>query len=128
MIGLLTGIMLAQPSIDRTIDDLKEARSGASDELIEMKNTDVSVSSAMYNNTTSVLNVSVMNTGSTVIGAADIDILVNGTLVDTSADDGLLLYPGKTWKSTVRNITDPASLRIVGPWGISDTITTFEAG
>ncbi|MFO8050252.1 MAG: hypothetical protein R6V01_00955 [Thermoplasmatota archaeon] len=120
--------MLAQPSLDRAVDDLEEARSTASKELVSLKNTDLFIASAGHNNTTLVLNITVQNSGSTVVRMEHIDLLLNGTLMDTSDHDGEFLYPGCSRVVSFGNMTDPRSVRMVGPWGITDSTTSIHAG
>ena len=79
--GLITGILLAQPSVDSAMNDLKEARESVTQELTEMSETRLSIVSASYNNTTSVLVVTMENEGSNVIPLEDLDLLLNGTYV-----------------------------------------------
>ncbi|MEA3559270.1 MAG: hypothetical protein U9R75_08465 [Candidatus Thermoplasmatota archaeon] len=128
MIGFLVGLTLAQPSIDRAIKDISEAQTSGSDQIVMIKNTDIAIGSVYFNNTTSVLNVTIENVGANVIGMMDVDILLNGSLMDTTAYDGELLYPGTIEEVTIRNVADPRSLRIVGPYGIADSSTSISAG
>jgi len=118
-LGLISGLMLAGPSLDSTLNDLKDARQGASDELIEIKGTSFEVPSVKLNTTTNVLRINVRNTGSTVIGLSDIEVLVNGTITAFQRSGGDFLYPGMTSELVLNGISGTAAVRIVGPWGIS---------
>ena len=128
MLGIATGLMLGQPSVDRALDHIKDARQGLADEFLDLHNTGISVTSASYNNTTSVLNVTIENTGSNVLELEDVDLLLNGTYVTGSPGDIGYIYPGQDLKMSLTNITDPRSIKVIGPWGISDQTTSIARG
>lgn len=118
-LGILSGLMLAGPSLDSALSDLREARQSAGDELIDMKGTSFQVPSAVLNTTSDVLRVSVRNTGSTVIGLPEMVIILNGTMVDHDSPEGAHLYPGMTTELVIEDVSGPGTIRVVGPWGIS---------
>jgi archaellum component FlaF (FlaF/FlaG flagellin family) len=128
LIGLLAGLMLAQPSFDRALDDLKGARESVVEEMTNLQNTGISITSVIHNSTTSVLNLTVENDGSIVITMSDVDILLNGTYISTGMTSLDYFYPGQDLTFSLTNITDPRSIKVVGPWGISDTTTMIVRG
>ncbi|MBN1539423.1 MAG: hypothetical protein JW939_04705 [Candidatus Thermoplasmatota archaeon] len=125
LIGLALGLAIAQPSLDRALTDLKDARESLATEIVEMSNTGVSIISTMYNNTTSVLNLTVGNSGSSVIEMSDLDVLLNGTYIINATSSGGYLYPGQTRIMSLSNVTDPRSVKVIGPWGISDMTSSI---
>jgi archaellum component FlaF (FlaF/FlaG flagellin family) len=128
MIGLATGLMLAQPSIDRALTDLRDARDSATGEMVDIQNTGIAIAGASFNNTTSVLNVTVLNTGSNVVALDSLDILLNGTYIEGIFEEYGFIYPGEEHLETLSNVTDPRSVRIIGPWGISVTTMDISNG
>jgi archaellum component FlaF (FlaF/FlaG flagellin family) len=119
---------LAQPSLDHALEDLKDARESVASEMMEMRNTGVSIVSAFHNNTTSVLNISIMNSGSSVLTASEVDLLLNGTYLSGGLGSSRYIYPGQTATLTVNNVTEPRSVKVVGPFGISDTTSSIKRG
>ncbi|MFW3145467.1 MAG: hypothetical protein ACMUIE_01485 [Thermoplasmatota archaeon] len=128
MIGLMAGLMLAQPSLDRAMEDLREAKEGATSSMVDIANTRFEVKSASYNNTTSVLNITLENTGSETIEMGQVDLLLNGTFIDGSRLPSGFFYPGQIKNLSLSNITDPRSIKMIGPYGISDSTTNIGAG
>ncbi|MGA1866082.1 MAG: hypothetical protein ACMUFK_01300 [Thermoplasmatota archaeon] len=97
-------------------------------EMVEISNTGIAIVSALYNNTTSVLNLTLCNSGSSVMEISDIDVLLNGTYRTGATPSEGYLYPGQTRTLSMSNVTDPRSLKVIGPWGISDTTTSLGRG
>ena len=128
LVGLLAGLMIAQPSMDRAMEDIKDARESVVEEMTSLRNTRISISTASHNNTTSVLNLTLENDGSNVITLSDVDILLNGTYMSGGIGSTGYFYPGEVRTFSLINITDPRSVKVVGPWGISDTTTTIARG
>ena len=128
LVGLLAGLMIAQPSLDQALEDLKDARESLVEEMTSLKNTKITINSANFNNTTSVLNITLENDGSNEISMEDLDILLNGTFVAGGVDNSGYFYPGQEHMVSLKNITDPRSVKVVGPWGISDTATKIGRG
>jgi len=95
---------------------------------MEMRNTDISIISALHNNTTSVLNLTVENSGSSVLSLSDMNVIVNGTFVRSGFGTDGFLYPGQEMTISLSNMSGPRSVKGVGPWGISDTITSIGRG
>ena len=119
LIGLVVGLMAAQPSLDSAIGDMQDARNEGQEMARILSNSDISIAQASYNNTTSVLHITIMNEGSMVIETMDIDILVNGTVVAWTPDE-IYIYPSRELDVTLSNTTDPRSIMVVDRFGISD--------
>lgn len=117
--------MIAQPSLDQALEDLKDARESVIEEMTNLRNTGISIGSASYNNTTSVLNLTLENDGSNVITLSEVDVLLNGTLISTGLTSLDYFYPGQEKRLSLNNVTDPRSVKVIGPWGISDTTATI---
>jgi archaellum component FlaF (FlaF/FlaG flagellin family) len=128
LVGLLAGLMLAQPSFDRALDDLKDARESVVEEMINLRNTGISITSVSHNNTTSILNLTLENDGSSVITLSEVDVLLNGTYFPGGIGSTGYFYPGQELTFSLTNITDPRSVKVVGPWGLSDTTTMISKG
>ncbi len=122
-LGLIVGFLLAQPSIESAVDDLKEAREDIQDEMVSMKNTDIELVSASQNNTTKVLNVTIRNGGSTVFSTSELAILINGTIISPRFDPAGYLYPSQTTRAEIRDCYRPIFIKVVGPWGISKQVS-----
>lgn len=120
--------MLAQPSLDRAMEDIRGANDEVQGSMVDIANTRFEVRSASYNNTTSILNVTLENTGSNTIEMEQVDLLLNGTIIDGSRLPSGFLYPGQIRNLSLSNITDPRSLKVIGPYGISDTTSDIGAG
>ena len=96
--------------------------------MTSLKNTKISIKSVNHNNTTSILNLTLENDGSNVIALEEVDILLNGTYVSGGIGSIGYFYPGQEQTFSLTNITDPRSVKVVGPWGISDTTSTIVRG
>jgi archaellum component FlaF (FlaF/FlaG flagellin family) len=122
LLGMVVGVMVAQPNIDEAMDDLKEARADYSAELLGVRNTQFDLEGATYNSTTGMVVVVLMNTGTTVIGASEIDVLVDGVVTSPTTGPALWVYPGSSSEIALKSQSKPASLVVVGPYGISRMI------
>ncbi|MGA1848909.1 MAG: hypothetical protein ACMUHB_06180 [Thermoplasmatota archaeon] len=128
MIGLATGLMLAQPSIDKALTDLRDARDSVTGEMVDIQNTGIAIAQASFNNTTSVLNVTVLNTGSSVLPLDSLDFLLNGSYIREVFEEYGFIYAGQKHLASLSNVTDPRSVKVIGPWGISATTTEISKG
>lgn len=124
LIGLMMGLMAAQPSLDNAMEHMKEVKDDSRDLSTTLASTDISISYASFNNTTSVLNVTVRNDGSTIMETNGVDILVNGTIESWTPDE-IYLYPSREMRISILNITDPRSVLVVERYGLSDHTETI---
>lgn len=118
LLGFVIGLSVAQPSIQSASDDLKDAREELSEELLEIRNTDLSISSCDLNGSTSVMNLTLSNGGTTVWDVGEIHVLVNGTIVPSRPAPSTYCYPNQELLIRVDNVTSPSSVMVVGPWGV----------
>ena len=121
LLGLVIGLAVAQPSIQRASDDIKDAREEFSEELLLIQNMDISISSCVLNATTAVMDVTLKNGGMTVWDVEDIHVMVNGTLVSHSAFPSTYCYPNEKLLIRVANTASPSSVMVVGPGGVGAT-------
>lgn len=122
LLGLVMGVLVAQPNIDQAMDDLKEARADYSAELLGIRNTQFTLENATYNSTSKTVEVVMANTGTTVIGGSEIDVLVDGIITQPSSGPGQWVYPGSVTTIALKSQSKPASVVLVGPYGISKMI------
>lgn len=126
LMGLVVGLIIAQPSLEEAMEDLREIRKETTDLSLGLANSRISISSATHNNTTSVLNVTIQNEGSDVIDISDLDLLLNGTWKEWDPGNTIYIYPSKEVQATLRNVTDPISIKIIDRYGISDQTEDIE--
>jgi archaellum component FlaF (FlaF/FlaG flagellin family) len=124
LIGLVTGLMLAQPSLDNAINDLEEARDENTEMSLALSNSGISIGSVSFNNTTNVLNLTIVNEGAQVILTSDINILLNGTMA-TWTSPVTYVYPDSNLDVSLNNVTDPRSLKVIERFGIADQTRTI---
>jgi len=117
--GMVVALALAQPSLDSAKNELEDAREEASKELVSIRSTEFSITSCTHNNTTGRLNVTIRNSGATVIPVDELSFVVDGYLRSLSSDCGKNLYPLGSCLFYVKNVTTPSRLRVVGPYGIA---------
>jgi archaellum component FlaF (FlaF/FlaG flagellin family) len=122
LLGLVVGIMIAQPNVNEAMEDLREARSGIVEEVTALKGLDISMS-AEHNNTSGELTIAVVNVGSEVIDREDMDLIVDGVMISPSEVPYGILYPGDEMDLRLNNVSRPSSIRVVCPYGV-----TFQTG
>ncbi len=126
LIGLVIGLILAEPSLEDAMDDLRETRKESSEKSLGLANSRISLTSAIFNNTTKVLNTTIENEGSTVLEIRHIDILLNGTWAEADFGGEDFIYPSDQVVATLKNVTQPASVKVVTRYGISDQTSEIE--
>ena len=126
-LGLIVGFTVAQPALDRAIDDLRETRVDVHDELVDIKNTELSIS-ASYNSSTRVLNVTVKNSGTVPYTTTDIIVMVNGFAVDPDFDPPGMIYPSLETRASIKDCYRPLQVKVVGPWSISGLLENETIG
>jgi archaellum component FlaF (FlaF/FlaG flagellin family) len=118
LLGIIVGILVAQPNIDRAMEDLKDARTEYSESMLGIRNTQFSIGGAIYNTTNKELKMDLINTGTAVIEGSVIDIILDGTMA-SSTGMSARIYPGDKVTLTIKSAVKPASVIAVGPYGIS---------
>jgi archaellum component FlaF (FlaF/FlaG flagellin family) len=126
LIGVVIGLILAEPSLEDAMDDLRETRKESSEKSLGLANSRISLISAIFNNTTKVLNTTIENEGSTVLEIRHIDILLNGTWAEADFGGKDFIYPSSRVVATLKNVTDPRSVKVVTRYGVSDQTSGIE--
>jgi archaellum component FlaF (FlaF/FlaG flagellin family) len=120
LIGVVIGLILAEPSLEDAMDDLRETREDNSERSLNLANTRVELASANFNNTTKTLNFTVRNTGSSVLEVKHLDLLVNGTWNAADFGGTEYIYPADEVLASIKNVSEPVSVKVVTRFGISD--------
>jgi archaellum component FlaF (FlaF/FlaG flagellin family) len=126
LVGVVIGLILAEPSLEDAADDLRETRKESSEKTLEIMNTRMEMTSVSLNNTTKVLNITISNTGSTVIEIRHLDVLVNGTWTNADFGGGEYIYPSGEVRAGINGIYGVSSVKIVSRYGIADQTSEIE--
>jgi flagellar protein FlaF len=109
-----------------TFEQVDEARDDRQEQLLDRRNTAITVTSAVYNNTTSTLNLSVVNEGSTTLSVNGTTVLVDNEYTPTASArvDGTaatdLWEPGETMALNV-STAEPTRVKVVTEYGVAET-------
>lgn len=109
-----------------TFEQVDEARDDRQEQLLDRRNTAIAVTSAVYNNTTSTLNLSVVNEGSTTLSVNGTTVLVDNEYTSTASArvDGTaatdLWEPGETMTLNV-STAEPTRVKVVTEYGVAET-------
>jgi flagellar protein FlaF len=109
-----------------TFEEVDEAHEERSERLLDRRNTDVAVTTAVYNNSTGTLNLSVSNEGSTTLSVDGTTVLVDNEYQSTGSArvDGIaatdLWEPGETLTLNVSR-PEPARVKVVTEHGVAAT-------
>jgi archaellum component FlaF (FlaF/FlaG flagellin family) len=126
LVGVVIGLILAEPSLEDAADDLRETRKESSEKSLEIMNTRMEMTSVSLNNTTKVLNITISNTGSTVIEIRHLDVLVNGTWTNADFGGGEYIYPSGEVRAGIEGIYEVSTVKIVSRYGIADQTSEIE--
>jgi archaellum component FlaF (FlaF/FlaG flagellin family) len=126
LMGLVIGLVVSQPSLDKAVDDLKGAREDSKEVSLEMANSQFTITSASVNNTTSTAVIFIRNIGTSVMDIEELDIIFNGTWSEWDFGDARYIYPGEEVEATLINVGYPISVKVIGRYGISEQTTDFE--
>jgi archaellum component FlaF (FlaF/FlaG flagellin family) len=120
LVGVVIGLILAEPSLEDAMDDLRETRKESTEKSLDLANTRISMTSVVFNNTTKVLNITLSNIGSTVIEIRHLDILINGnwTTPDFGGED--YIYPSGQVTARMEDIEETLSVKVVTRYGVAD--------
>ncbi|MCD6383676.1 MAG: hypothetical protein J7L88_04370 [Thermoplasmata archaeon] len=123
MVGLITGLIIIQHDVDVATRDLKETSRSLISRQVAVKNTECRIEKAVYNNSSGVLTVVLVNSGSEVIPRAEVTLLVDGHLQTTFNITGgrsnKYIYPGESVNITVRLSNAPHRVIAVVSWGVA---------
>ena len=108
-----------------TVEQIGEAEDDRQEQLLDRRNTEIAVTSAVYNNSTSTLNLSVSNGGSTTLSVNGTTVLVDNGYRSTAtarvegnaATD--LWEPGETMTLNV-STAEPTRVKVVTEYGVAD--------
>lgn len=109
-----------------TFEQVDEARDDRQEQLLDRRNTAIAVTSAVYNNTTNTLNLSVVNEGSTTLSVNGTTVLVDNEYTPTASArvDGTaatdLWEPGETMTLNV-SMAEPTRVKVVTEYGVAET-------
>jgi flagellar protein FlaF len=125
-LGLLVATGTVFTTTSTTFERVDEAHDDRQEKLLDRRNTAVSVTGAVYNNTTNTLNLSVVNEGSTTLSVNGTTVLVDNEYTPTtmarvegvSATD--LWEPGETMMLNV-STGEPTRMKVVTEFGVADT-------
>jgi flagellar protein FlaF len=130
-IGLLVSTATLYPAVDRYAERRSEAMTADRERSLTQQNTAIAVVNATYTVSTSRLNVSVQNTGSSTLAVSETDLLVDGdyillstantTVGDDAATD--VWTPRERLTITMTRSFGPDRIKVVTGPGISVTAT-----
>lgn len=128
MVGLITGLLLIQHDVDVAMENLQDTSYEWRRSQTMLKNTDFEILSATYNNTTSSLRITMENTGSEVIPAGEVVLLVDGVATQFNVTGGRsssYIYPGESVTLTATVSSAPSRIRVVVSWGVARSLTNI---
>lgn len=115
-----------------TAEQVVDARDAESEELLDRRNTAIDVTEVVHNNSSSTLNVTVANDGTTGLSVDDTSLLVdneyvlpNATAVDGDATTDVWA-PDARLVFTVDTDTTPDRVKVVAENGIAASNATVE--
>ena len=126
LIGIVIGLILAEPSLEEAMDDLKETRKESSEKSLDLVNTRIKMTSVIFNNTTGQLKITLENIGSTVLEIRHLDLLLNGTWTAPDFGNENYIFPSGQVVATLSSVIDPLSVKVVTRYGISDQTTDIQ--
>jgi flagellar protein FlaF len=125
-LGVLVATGTLFTTVSTTAEEVDEARDQRQEQLLDRRNTDISVTSAVYNATSGTLNLSVSNDGATTLSVNATTLLVDnryeptaGATVD-GVDSTDLWEPGETLRLNV-STAEPTRVKVVTEGGVADT-------
>ncbi|WP_436345914.1 flagellin [Natronorubrum sp. FCH18a] len=132
LVGMLVAVGIAYPVLQGAHENRLSAIDDRDERTLELRNSDIELEEARFNETSDELTVNVTNTGSTTLSVPATDLLVDGVYrsvgEDETAVDGIadreLWQPGETLSITVViDDTDdpPERVKVVTEHGIAET-------
>jgi flagellar protein FlaF len=110
-----------------TFEEVDDARDERQEQLLDRRNTAITVEGATYNTTSETLNLSVANEGATTLSVNGTTLLVDNEYHPTSPAvvEGNpttdLWEPGETLTLNVSTTGAPARVKVVTEFGVADT-------
>jgi flagellar protein FlaF len=137
-VGVIIAVGVAVPPVLGSIGDLAGAHGDQIDRGTEQLNTDITIESAVYNQTRGELTINATNTGSTTLAINETSVLLDGemqarsddeileTAIDGTDAETTLWLPGETLEMTIDAGTEPDRIKLVTENGIERTTTEIE--
>lgn len=131
LVGMLVCAATLYPAVDRYGERRSDAVSDRNDRALTQQNTAVETLNATYNATSDRLNVTVWNTGASVLSVPELDLLVDGTHTSVAANDVTVSgdtttevwAPNERLNITVTESTTPEQVTVVTGPGVATTMT-----
>ncbi|WP_440763271.1 flagellin [Natronorubrum sp. DTA7] len=132
LVGLLVAVGIAYPVLQGAQEARLSAIDDRDDRTLDLRNSDIELEEARYNETSDELTVTVTNTGSTTLSVPATDLLVDGIYQPVGEDeiavdgtaDRALWQPGETLAFTVEideSDDPPERVKVVTERGIAET-------
>ena len=125
-LGVLIATGTLFTTLSATAEDISDARDERQERLLDRRNTDIDVTSAVYNTTSGTLNLTVSNEGATTLSVNGTTLLVDNQYhsLSEATVDGLdatdLWEPGETLALNV-SMSQPVRVKVVTEQGVADT-------
>ncbi|GGN99131.1 flagellin [Haloarcula pellucida] len=130
-VAMFIGFGMFYSATANGFENVNDARDAQADRTLEQQNTAIDVTDVTYNTTADSLNVTVVNTGSTDLTVADVDLLANNayligyrTAVDGDETTDIWLPEEQLVVNATGLTTDPGRVKIVTGPGVSAVETT----
>ena len=127
---IFLGVLIATGTLftttSATVEQVDEARDEQQEHLLDRRNTEIGLTSAVYNSTSGTLNLSASNDGSTTLTVNGTTLLVDNQYESTAAAqvDGItatdLWEPGETLTLNV-SVSEPTRVKLVTEYGVADS-------
>jgi flagellar protein FlaF len=131
LVGVLVCAATLYPAVDRYEERRSDAVADRNERALTQQNTAVETLNATYNATSDRLNVTVWNTGTSVLSVPELDLLVDGTHTSVAANDVTVSgdtttevwVPNERLSITVTESTTPEQVTVVTGPGVATTTT-----
>lgn len=131
--GMFIAFGMFHTATTNGFEKVSEAQEDRTDRTLAQQNTEIEITSAVWNTTSENLTVTVNNTGSESLSIEAVDLLANNsyqsgyiTSIDGDSDTDLWL-PEEQLTITVTTLTaNPSRIKIVAGTGVAETAATTE--
>ncbi|MBX0322834.1 flagellin [Halomicroarcula sp. F13] len=130
-VAMFIGFGMFYSATANGFENVNDARDAQADRTLEQQNTAIDVTDVTYNTTADSLNVTVVNTGSTDLTVADVDLLADNvyltgyrTAVDGDETTDIWLPEERLVVNATGLTTDPGRVKVVTGPGVSAVETT----
>jgi flagellar protein FlaF len=127
-LGLFIAAGTVLTTTSATVERIDEAQDERQERLLDRRNTEITVTNAVYNNTTGTLNLSVANRGSTTLSVNGTTVLVDNAYNSTATAtvegnaDTDLWEPGETMRLNA-SMAEPTRVKVISEFGVADAST-----